>query len=74
MNQRTLDQQVLQYFHELAKAEQLDALNYLKTLLAKRTDRNQALLKLAGSIPEDELQRMERAIAQDCERVDENEW
>lgn len=73
MEQKTLDRQVLRYFHELAKAEQLDALNYLKTLVAKRTDRNQALLELAGSIPEDDLQRMEQAIDQDCERIDD-EW
>ncbi len=73
MKQGTLDQQVLRYFHELAKAEQLDVLNYLKTLVAKQNGRNEALLQLAGSIPKDDLQRMERAI-EDCERIDKNEW
>ena len=73
MKQGILDQQVLRYFHELAKAEQLDALNFLKTLVAKRNDRNKALLQLAGSIPIDDLQRMEQAI-KDCERIDKDEW
>ena len=73
MKQGTLDRQVLRYFHELAQAEQLDALNYLKTLVAQRTDRNEALLQLAGSIPEDDLQRMEQAI-KDCEQIDKSEW
>ncbi len=73
MKQGILDQQVLRYFHELAKAEQLDALNFLKTLVAKRNDKNKALLQLAGSIPIDDLQRMEQAI-KDCERIDKDEW
>ena len=73
MKQGTLDRQVLRYFHELAKAEQLDALNYLKTLVSKQNDQNEALLQLAGSIPEDDLQRMEQAI-KDCERIDKDGW
>jgi hypothetical protein len=32
------------------------------------------LLRFAGSIPPEDLQLMQEAIEQDCERVDVNEW
>ena len=32
------------------------------------------LLRFAGSIPSDDLQVMRKAIEQDCERVDVDEW
>lgn len=32
------------------------------------------LLRFAGSIPPDDLARMEQVIEQDCERIDPNEW
>jgi len=33
-----------------------------------------ALLRFAGTIPEAGLQRMERIIAEGCERIDESAW
>lgn len=33
-----------------------------------------ALLRFAGTIPEAALQRMERIIAEECERIDEGAW
>lgn len=33
-----------------------------------------ALLRFAGAIPEAALQRMERIIAEECERIDEGAW
>ena len=32
------------------------------------------LLRFAGSIPSEELQLMNEAIAQDCEEIDINNW
>lgn len=74
MKRDSLDQQVLQYFHELAEAEQIDVLKYVKSLVVRKQSRNQELLKLAGSIQEGDLQRIEQAIAQGCEGVDKDEW
>ncbi len=34
----------------------------------------QQLLRFSGAIPSDELQVMQQAIDQDCERVDSNDW
>lgn len=40
---------------------------------AKR-DTRAALLKYAGTIPEDDLDRISQAIEEGCERVDEEGW
>ena len=73
MNERAIEQQVLQYLHVLAKSEQLKALNYLKSLAVKQKSPNERLLKLAGSIAPEELDQMEQAIAQGCEQIDQDE-
>ncbi|HEY9648599.1 MAG TPA: hypothetical protein V6C88_19620 [Chroococcidiopsis sp.] len=56
-----LQKQVLEFVRSLAKAE-------------VRGTPGQQLLRFAGSIPSDDLQLMREAIAQDCERVDIDEW
>lgn len=56
-----LQWQVLEFVRELVKAE-------------VRGTSGQQLLRFAGSIPLDDLQLMQVAIKQDCERVDVDEW
>jgi hypothetical protein len=56
-----LQWQVLEFVRELVKAE-------------VRGTSGQQLLRFAGSIPLDDLQLMQIAIEQDCERVDVDEW
>lgn len=74
MSQRTIDTQLLTDFHSLAKPQQLDLLNYLKSLLKKEKPTNKGLLKLAGSISSKDLKLMEEAIEEGCEQIDSNEW
>ena len=74
MTQSTIDTQLLTDFHSLEKPQQLDVLNYLKSLLKKDNASNKGLLKLAGSIPSNDLKLMEKAIEEGCEQIDSNEW
>jgi hypothetical protein len=37
-------------------------------------DTGGALLAFAGTIPEDDLEEIRRAVEEDCERVDEEGW
>ena len=74
MSDKTIDTQLLSYFHSLAKPQQLDVLNYLKGLLKKDHLSNQSLLKLAGSISPEDLRMMDQAIKEGCEQIDEDEW
>ena len=74
MSEKALDQEVLQYFHNLSKPQQLGVLNYLKSLVGKQKMKNEGLLKLAGSIPAEDLKQMEQAIEESCEQIDKDEW
>ena len=74
MAEKTIDTELLNYFHALAKPQQLNVLNYLKSLLHKEESPNKGLLALAGSISSKDLKLMEEAIKEGCEQIDENEW
>jgi hypothetical protein len=56
-----LQRQVLEFVRSLVKVK-------------VRGTPGQQLLRFAGSIPSDDLQLMRKAIKQDCERVDIDEW
>lgn len=73
MTEKKIDTQLLTYFHSLSKPRQLDVLNYLKSLLKKEKSTKSGLLKLAGSISPEDLDKMEEDI-KDCEKIDKNEW
>jgi len=73
MTQSTIDTQLLADFHSLDKPQQLDLLNYLKSLLEKDDITNKGLLKLAGSISSQDLKLMENAI-EDCQQIDADGW
>ncbi|MBD2354415.1 hypothetical protein H6G41_07210 [Tolypothrix sp. FACHB-123] len=56
-----LQWQVLEFVRTLAKTE-------------IRGTPGEQLLGFAGAIPPEDLQLMQEAIEQDCERIDINEW
>jgi hypothetical protein len=56
-----LQRQVLEFVRSLVKTE-------------VRGTAGQQLLRFAGSILPDDLQLMSKAIEQDCERIDVDEW
>lgn len=74
MSYKSLDTQLLSYFHSLTKPQQLEVLNYLKSLLKKDSSSNKGLLKLAGSISSQDLKLMNEAIKEGCEQIDKDEW
>lgn len=47
---------------------------YVKALDAGRGVPGHALLRFAGTIPEDALRRMEQVIEEECERIDNDAW
>ena len=51
----------------------LDFASALVTSRPKGT-KGQALLRFAGTIPQEDLQEMSRAIEEGCEQVDRHEW
>lgn len=74
MADKTMDKQLLNYFHSLPSPEQTKVLKYLKSLLKKRDLSNENLLNLAGSISSEDIGLMKDAIEKGCEKIDKNEW
>jgi hypothetical protein len=74
MSYKSIDTQLLSYFHSLSKPQQLDVLDYLRSLLKKDSSSNKGLLKLAGSITSEDLKLMDEAIKEGCEQIDKDEW
>lgn len=58
----------------LPVAQQYQVLEYARTLASPTGVPGASLLKFAGSIDEDELDRMSQAIEEGCEKVDSDEW
>lgn len=74
MADKTLDKRLLTYFHALAKQEQMNVLNYLKSLSKKDQSSNKKLLDFAGKISVTDLEIMEESIKVGCEKIDKDEW
>ena len=64
--------QILKNLHLLEKSQQNDVLSYVKMLLKKENKKQ--LLKFAGAFSAEDIQQMETAIEQGCEKIDRNEW
>ncbi len=68
--------QVVEKMNKMPLKLQRRVLNYVETLgkSGKRGVSGKKLLKFSGSIPADDLDAMKKAIDEDCEQVNPNEW
>ena len=71
-----LSGQILEQVRSMPAAEQKRVLEFARALAlsASRGVPGKELLRFAGTIPLEDLQQMNTAIAEGCERVDANEW
>lgn len=74
MTDKALEKRLLTYFQALARHEKMSALDYIKSLTTKDEPSNKKLLGLAGTISKEDLELMEEAIKESCEKVDKDEW
>jgi hypothetical protein len=68
-----LRDQLIHEIDKLSPAQQEQILLLARSLTRPRGVPGQSLLKYAGRIPLDEVEKMEKAI-EDFERIDFNEW
>jgi hypothetical protein len=68
-----IEQQLLEVVRKLNEGEQQQVLAYAQALSFERKVSGRSLLRFAGAIPLDDLERMENAI-EDCEKIDPDEW
>lgn len=70
----TLEQDILEEVHKLGPQQQQQVLAFARVLAAPSNASGKGLLRAAGTIPPDDLAMMERAIEEECERIDDDEW
>ncbi len=69
----TLTQQIIERVNQLDAEQQQKVLEFMRELARPRGVPAQSLLKFAGRIAPEDLDRMEQAM-EDCERIDPDEW
>jgi hypothetical protein len=71
-----IEQELREHLSHLAIEQQRQVVNFARTLATTRVREveGKALLQFAGTIEAAELAIMARAIEDDCEQVNTNEW
>ena len=76
MTDTSVEKEILDEIHKLEKDQQKEVLEFVRSLA--KSDLVGApgkhLLRFAGAIAKDDLQKMAEAIQADCESIDSNEW
>jgi len=73
MTNQTIEIEILRYLRLMEAAQQLKALDYVKSLVKSKESPNAALLKFAGYLDKQSIGEIEQAIKSDCENIWENE-
>ena len=76
MRNTSIEKQILDRLQNLEESQQLQVLNFATFLT---TNNNigvpgKSLLNFAGSIPEEDIELMSRAIDEECRKIDLDEW
>jgi hypothetical protein len=69
-----LSQQILQSALALSESQQLQVLEFIRSLRGAASKSGADFVQLAGTIPIDDLRLMEQAIEEGCEQVDRHGW
>jgi hypothetical protein len=72
----TLERELHEHFSHLAIEQERQVINFARALAASRPRGvpGHTLLQFVGTIAADDLARMARAIAADCEQINPNDW
>ena len=76
MTDTSVEKEIINEIHKLGEDQQKEVLGFVRSLskfeLVGVPGKN--LLRFAGAINKDDLQKMAEVIQVDCERVDSDEW
>ena len=76
MAETSVEKDLLDELHRLEEDQQRRVLEFARTLANSKIvgAPGKSLLRFAGTINQDDLNEIARAIAEDCESVDSREW
>jgi len=71
-----IQSEILNYLGQLGSADQARVVDLARSLAtaSKRGTPGKELLRMVGTIPQDDLEKMKQAIEEECERTDPHEW
>lgn len=70
----SVERELIERLHQLDDEQQAQVLEFARSLGRPRGVPAESLLRFAGSIPLDDLEKMSRVIEEDCERINPDEW
>lgn len=72
----SFEQEITSHLHKLSPEQQMRVLAFVRTLAEEKLSGvpGSELLSFAGAIDLDDLNEMEKAIAEGCEQVNLNDW
>ena len=68
-----LSKNIAHFLGQLSDHQKNKLLEFLESMTTEKKKAKRDLLKFAGSIDQDDLEIMEQAIAEGCEKIDANE-
>ncbi len=72
----SFEQEITSHLHKLSSEQQMRVLAFVRALAEEKPSGTpgRELLKFAGAIVLEDLNEMEKAIAEGCEQVNLNDW
>ncbi len=76
MTNPSFEQEISFHLHKLSPEQQMKVLAFIRALAEEKPSGvpGSELLRFAGTIDQDGLSEMEKAIAEGCEQVNLNDW
>lgn len=74
MEKTEFRQQILSALDQLNKRQQESLLAFIKSLIEKKSNNKPDILKMSGKIEKEDLKLLEKAIQEDCEKINPDEW
>ena len=76
MKDTSVEKEILDEIHKLGKGQQAEVLEFVRSLAKSEMEgaSGKTLLRFAGTIDREDLDKMAEAIQADCESVDPDEW
>ena len=76
MSDTSIEKAILAELHRLEVHQQREVLVFTRSLIHTPSQgaAGKNLLRFAGAIDQDDLQKMDRAINEDCEKIDPHEY
>ena len=74
MQTTELSKNIEHFIGQLSEHQKIKLLEFLESMTMEKKKARMDLEKFAGSIDRDDLELMEQAIAEGCEKIDAHEW